>query len=58
MDNNKRLCAMEPRLRLKRSPPQAGLELGTQDRKNILHKNVKSKALSSENLQISSKERG
>ena len=24
--NNKRLCSMEPRLRLKRFPPQTGLE--------------------------------
>ena len=28
-DDNERLCAMEPRLRLKRSSPQAGLELTT-----------------------------
>ena len=27
--NNERLCAMEPHLRLKRSPPQVGLKLGT-----------------------------
>ena len=26
-DDNERLCAMEPRLRLKRPLPQAGLEL-------------------------------
>ena len=29
MDDNERLCATEPRLRLKRSSPQAGLEPGT-----------------------------
>ena len=28
-DDNERLCAMEPCLRLKRSSPQAGLELTT-----------------------------
>ena len=28
-DDNERLCAVEPRLRLKRSSPQAGLELTT-----------------------------
>ena len=28
-DENERLCAMEPRLRVKRSSPQAGLELTT-----------------------------
>ena len=28
-DGIERLCAIEPRLRLKRSPPQAGLEPGT-----------------------------
>ena len=28
-DDTERLCAMEPRLRLKRSSPQAGLELTT-----------------------------
>ena len=28
-DDNDRLCAMEPRLRLKRSSPRAGLELTT-----------------------------
>ena len=28
-DDNERLCAMEPRLRLKRFPPQAGIEPGT-----------------------------
>ena len=28
-DDNERLCAMESRLRLKRSPPQAGIEPGT-----------------------------
>ena len=27
--DNERLCSIEPRLRLKRSPPQVGLELGT-----------------------------
>ena len=27
--DNERLCAISPRLRLKRSPPQAGLEPGT-----------------------------
>ena len=31
MDDNERLSAMEPRLRLKRSLPQAGLELGLLD---------------------------
>ena len=29
MDDNERLCAMEPRLRLKRYPLQAGIEPGT-----------------------------
>ena len=28
-DDNERLYAMEPRLRLNRSPPQAGIEAGT-----------------------------
>ena len=28
-DENERLCAMEPRLRVKRSSPKAGLELTT-----------------------------
>ena len=30
MGDNIRLCAVEPRLRLKRSSPQTGLELGTE----------------------------
>ena len=29
VDVNKKLCAMEPRLRLERFPPRAGLEPGT-----------------------------
>ena len=29
MDGNERLCAMEPRLRLERFPPQTGIESGT-----------------------------
>ena len=29
MDDKERLCAMEPHLQLKGSPPQAGIELGT-----------------------------
>ena len=29
LGDNKRLCAMEPRLQLKRSPPPAEFELGT-----------------------------
>ena len=28
-DDNERLCAVEPRSQLKRSPPQAGHEIGT-----------------------------